>query len=88
MHYAAAVKAGKHVFMEKPCCVDAPGYRTLVAANEEARKQEALGGRSACSGAISGTTWRGSRRSATARWARSASSAPTSTCPAAAAAAS
>ncbi len=39
MHYAAAVAAGKHVFMEKPCCVDAPGYRTLVAANEEAKKK-------------------------------------------------
>jgi predicted dehydrogenase len=30
--FAAAVKAGKHVFMEKPCCVDAPGYRKLVEA--------------------------------------------------------
>jgi len=39
MHYAAAVKAGKHVFMEKPCCVDAPGYRLLLAANEEARRK-------------------------------------------------
>ncbi len=37
MQYAAAVKAGKHVFLEKPCCVDAPGYRMLVAANQEAR---------------------------------------------------
>jgi predicted dehydrogenase len=36
IHYAAAVQAGKHVFMEKPCCVDAPGYRALVAANAEA----------------------------------------------------
>jgi len=40
MQYAAAVKAGKHVFMEKPCCVDAPGYRTLAAATEEARKKK------------------------------------------------
>ena len=32
-HYAAAVKAGKHVFMEKPCCTDAPGYRSLVESN-------------------------------------------------------
>ena len=39
-HYAAAVRAGKHVFMEKPCCVDAPGYRTLAAANAEARKKK------------------------------------------------
>ena len=36
IHYAAAVKAGKHVFLEKPLCVDAPGYRMLLAANEEA----------------------------------------------------
>ena len=39
-HYAAAVKAGKHVFMEKPCCVDAPGYRQLQAANQDARRQK------------------------------------------------
>lgn len=38
--YAAAVEAGKHVFMEKPLCVDAPGYRTLVAANAEARRKK------------------------------------------------
>jgi predicted dehydrogenase len=31
--YAAAIKAGKHVFMEKPCCVDAPGFRILQEAN-------------------------------------------------------
>ncbi len=37
MHYAAAVKAGRHVFLEKPCCVDAPGYRQLLAANELAK---------------------------------------------------
>jgi len=37
LQYAAAIAAGKHVFMEKPCCVDATGYRTLVAANEQAR---------------------------------------------------
>ena len=24
IHYAAAVAAGRHVFMEKPCCIDAP----------------------------------------------------------------
>ncbi|MDZ7617403.1 MAG: Gfo/Idh/MocA family oxidoreductase, partial [Patescibacteria group bacterium] len=34
--YAAAVKAGKHVFMEKPLCTDAPGYRMLVEANTQA----------------------------------------------------
>jgi myo-inositol 2-dehydrogenase/D-chiro-inositol 1-dehydrogenase len=32
--YAAAVKAGKHVFMEKPCCTDAPGYRSLMETNK------------------------------------------------------
>ncbi len=31
--YTAAVKAGKHVFMEKPLCTDAPGYRAMVEAN-------------------------------------------------------
>jgi len=40
LHYAAAVEAGKHVFMEKPCCIDAPGYRMLAAANIEARKKK------------------------------------------------
>jgi len=37
IHYAAAVKAGRHVFLEKPCCVDAPGYRKLLAANKIAQ---------------------------------------------------
>ncbi|MGQ9505216.1 MAG: Gfo/Idh/MocA family oxidoreductase [Thermogutta sp.] len=27
-----AIKAGKHVFMEKPVCVDAPGFRKVMAA--------------------------------------------------------
>jgi predicted dehydrogenase len=34
IHYAAAVHAGKHVFMEKPVCVDAPGFRALMEANK------------------------------------------------------
>ncbi len=34
LQYAAAVQAGKHVFMEKPCCTDAPGYRQMVEANK------------------------------------------------------
>jgi len=34
LQYKAAIEAGKHVFMEKPCCVDAAGYKMLVAANE------------------------------------------------------
>ena len=36
LQYSAAIEAGKHVFMEKPCCVDAPGYRKLVEANKMA----------------------------------------------------
>jgi myo-inositol 2-dehydrogenase / D-chiro-inositol 1-dehydrogenase len=39
LHYAADVKAGKQVFMEKPCCIDAPGYRLLVATNAEAKQK-------------------------------------------------
>jgi predicted dehydrogenase len=38
-HFAAAAKAGKHVFMEKPVAVDAPGYRAIKAANAEAKKK-------------------------------------------------
>jgi myo-inositol 2-dehydrogenase / D-chiro-inositol 1-dehydrogenase len=33
-HYAAAIAAGKHAFMEKPCCVDAPGFRLLMETNK------------------------------------------------------
>ncbi len=39
MMYAAAIKAGKHVFMEKPCCVDAPGFRLLMDTNKLAEEQ-------------------------------------------------
>ena len=39
MQFEAAVTAGKHVFMEKPVAVDAPGVRKVLAANEEARKK-------------------------------------------------
>ncbi len=35
----AAVKAGKHVFMEKPAAVDPPGIRRIIAAGEEAKKK-------------------------------------------------
>jgi predicted dehydrogenase len=38
-HFAAAVKAGKNVFMEKPVAVDAPGYRAVKAANLEAKSK-------------------------------------------------
>jgi predicted dehydrogenase len=37
--FAAAVKLRKHVFMEKPVAVDAPGYRAVKAANEEAKQK-------------------------------------------------
>jgi predicted dehydrogenase len=40
--FEAAVRAGKHVFMEKPVATDAPGYRRIVAANEEAKKKGLL----------------------------------------------
>jgi myo-inositol 2-dehydrogenase / D-chiro-inositol 1-dehydrogenase len=39
LQFEAAVKAGKHVFMEKPVAVDAPGYRRVKAAGEEARRK-------------------------------------------------
>ncbi len=40
--YHAAVEAGKHVFMEKPCCVDAPGFRSLQETNKLAEKKGLL----------------------------------------------
>ena len=42
MHFEAAVKAGKHIFMEKPVAVDAPGVRRVLAANEEAKKKNLM----------------------------------------------
>ncbi len=39
LHFEAAIKAGKHVFMEKPVAVDAPGVRRVLKANEEAKKK-------------------------------------------------
>ncbi|MFV1968651.1 MAG: Gfo/Idh/MocA family protein [Pirellulaceae bacterium] len=38
-HFAAAVEAGKHVFMEKPVATDAPGIRKVLAAAREADRQ-------------------------------------------------
>ena len=39
IHFEAAVKAGKHVFAEKPVATDAPGIRRFLAAVEEAKKK-------------------------------------------------
>lgn len=39
VHFEAAVNAGKHVFMEKPVAVDAPGVRQVLAAAQEAKKK-------------------------------------------------
>ncbi|UKT64825.1 Gfo/Idh/MocA family protein [Pedobacter mucosus] len=40
IHFEEAVKQGKHVFMEKPVAVDAPGIRRVLAAAEEAKKKK------------------------------------------------
>ncbi len=39
LHFEAAVHAGRHVFMEKPCATDAPGVRRLLTANETAKNK-------------------------------------------------
>jgi myo-inositol 2-dehydrogenase/D-chiro-inositol 1-dehydrogenase len=39
-HFEAAVKAGKHIFMEKPVAVDAPGVRRVLAAAQEAKRKK------------------------------------------------
>jgi len=38
-HFAYAVNAGKHVFMEKPVATDAPGVRQVLATAEEAKRK-------------------------------------------------
>lgn len=35
----STVKAGKHVFLEKPVAMDVPGYRAVKSANEEAKRK-------------------------------------------------
>lgn len=40
VQFEAAVKAGKHVFMEKPVAVDAPGVRSILATSKEADKKK------------------------------------------------
>jgi myo-inositol 2-dehydrogenase/D-chiro-inositol 1-dehydrogenase len=39
LHLEAAVKAGKHAFIEKPVAVDPPGCRRVIAAGEEAKQK-------------------------------------------------
>jgi myo-inositol 2-dehydrogenase / D-chiro-inositol 1-dehydrogenase len=39
-HFEYAVRAGKHVFMEKPVATDVAGVRRVLAAAEEAKKKE------------------------------------------------
>jgi predicted dehydrogenase len=38
-HFDASVRAGKHVFMEKPVATDVPGVRRVLAANELAKQK-------------------------------------------------
>jgi myo-inositol 2-dehydrogenase / D-chiro-inositol 1-dehydrogenase len=38
-HLKAAVEAGKHCFIEKPCAVDAPGVRTVMEAGKLAQQK-------------------------------------------------
>jgi len=40
LHFENAIDAGKHVFMEKPVAVDAPGVRRVLAAGEKAREKK------------------------------------------------
>ncbi len=40
IHFAAAVEAGKHVFMEKPVATDAPGIRSVLASAEIAKQKK------------------------------------------------
>ncbi|HWB11183.1 MAG TPA: Gfo/Idh/MocA family oxidoreductase [Pirellulales bacterium] len=39
IHFAAAVEAGKHIFMEKPVAVDAPGVRLVLDAAKKAKEK-------------------------------------------------
>ncbi len=39
IHFEAAVEAGKHVFMEKPVCVDGPGARSIMTTAKKAESQ-------------------------------------------------
>ncbi len=50
MHIEAAVKAGKHIFAEKPVAVDGPGVRRVLKACEEAKQKNLA--------VVSGLCWR------------------------------
>lgn len=39
MHVEAAVNAGKHIFMEKPCAVDPVGARSVLVSSEKAKQK-------------------------------------------------
>src|SRR5690606_37969497 len=39
-HFEYAVEKGRHIFMEKPVAVDAPGVRRVLAAAEKAKAQQ------------------------------------------------
>lgn len=39
IHYQTAVELGRNVFMEKPCCVDVPGFQMLMKTNELAEQK-------------------------------------------------
>jgi myo-inositol 2-dehydrogenase / D-chiro-inositol 1-dehydrogenase len=39
-HVEAAVNAGKHIFMEKPCAVDPVGARSVLVSSERAKQKE------------------------------------------------
>jgi myo-inositol 2-dehydrogenase / D-chiro-inositol 1-dehydrogenase len=52
-HFDAAVDAKKHIFMEKPCAVDAPGVRSILATGQKAATYNLC--------VVSGTLWRHDR---------------------------
>ena len=52
-HFDAAVDAKKHCFMEKPCAVDAPGVRSILATGQKAAAYNLC--------VVAGTLWRHDR---------------------------